>query len=193
MVNKLNRYDTLEGFGAAHTAAQWAELLDIPFRILQYYVKSERLSVEQIYARYGYRYQAPKPKTRKPRMGRHMIQTQERMYWLLLLSGYIGPDDDRECVSVESVGTNRNHRVLFKGNLVGVYNYETCSLRLNGGDILPLWKLELEDARIRQGPTGLWVTHPETRRLLAPAQTWTDSEEIQPSEYDYIVAKHRTR
>ena len=84
----MTKYDIFEGFGAKHTAELWAELLGIPFRIFRYYVETEGLTVEGIYKRYGYLYQPPKPKGRKPREGKHMTETRQRMYKLLLISGY---------------------------------------------------------------------------------------------------------
>ena len=184
--------DVLEGFGARHTAKQWAELLGIPFRILHYYIESEGLTVEAIYARYGYVYQAPEPKGRKPRMGAQMLKTQQRMYELLLISGYIGPDDGLDDVQVRAMGTNPQHLVVFKDHKMGVYNYTTGGLRLNSGEGLPLWKLEWEDVKIRRNAMGMWEAHPDTRALMAQELGKKAQGEIQQAEYDRLIDKYKT-
>lgn len=188
----IQKQDTLEGFSASHTASQWSELLGIPFRILKYYMECESLTIEGIYTRYGYTYQAPELKERKSRMGHQMRNTQQRIYELLLLSGYIGPEDDLDSVLVTTWGKNGQHLVNFKGQKVGVYSYRDGGLRLSSGEGLPLWQLDWEDAKIRLNAKGLWEVHSDTRRLLVGPRVKKEMSEPQQTDYDWIMKKHES-
>lgn len=188
----MDKNTRFEGFGANHTAGMWAELLDIPLYIFRYYVESEKLTVEDIYRRYGYLYQAPAEKERKPRQGSRMAETQQRIHLLLVLSGYVEarPGD----IVVKAIDKNGNHRVDYQRRLLGVYNYRDGTLRLKNGEGLPLRELEAAevDAMIQRAPDGFWVLHPDTRRMLSHRAVGASEREVTQAEYDLIAAKNPT-
>lgn len=179
-------HEMVEGFGTERTAAEWAGLLDMRLSLFLYCTKTEGMTVERLYEFRGLKYKPPKK--RKPRESEAMLRTKERMRILLTMSGY-SDDKTLDSIEVRRVGNNGTHAISCMGELLGLYAYRSGRLKLSGGQGLPLFELEWEDARIRQNKDGLWEPHPDTSALLIRRALPTTGE-ISQSEYDFIIAEH---
>lgn len=179
-------HEVIAGFGVEHTATEWANLLDMKLSLFLYCTKTEGMTVEKLYELRGFKYQPPKQ--RKPRESQAMLKTKERMRILLIISGY-GDNDTLDSIEVKRVGNNGLHAVSCMGKPLGAYKYRSGRLTLSGGQGIPLWDMEWEDARICQNSAGLWEPHPETKTLLVKRKL-SKPAEINQSEYDYLIQKH---
>lgn len=175
--------EVLPGYGAQHTAAEWAKLLDMKTSLFLYLTKTEGMTVEQVYEFRRMKYQPPKQ--RKPRISEAMQRTKERMKILLDVSDY-GDEHTWDTIEVKRVGNNGHHAVIYNGDLLGVYAYRTGGLKLSGGQGIPLWDMEYEDAKVRRNEEGLWEPHPDTIAIMANRQIPAVTEDSR-KYYDSIT------
>lgn len=150
-------------YGENLSIYEWAERLGVTVDLLYLCLEAGK-SIAEIHVLLGKPYTPPK--TRKPRESAQMIRTKERMAILLEMSEITDRVTAIDDITVERVGTHSLHGVYYNGSMLGVYNYKDGSLRLSGGQGIPLWSLEWEDAKVIQGPDGRWHPHPDTRRRI---------------------------
>lgn len=164
-----------EGFGEYRSAADWARIVGVHRATFGRYLQ-QGMTVEEIFATRCviYRGHEAVGTYRKPRQSATMKETQETIYNLLMLSGYV-LDEKLDSVEVRPTN-NQRHLVAFKGRPFGVYNYKTGELRLSKGTGIPLKLPGLEDVRVVRNQLGLWEPHPATTKevlTLQGAQTLT--------------------
>lgn len=157
---------TLEGFGDHRSADTWARIAGIPRSTFYRYIKEGR-TVEDIFKLHGLTYVSENPavETRKPRYGKRMAESQQTMYALLLVSGYIRSEGP-EVVDVRLLNKNSKHAINFNGKPFGVYNYKSGELLLSSGEGIPLNKIDPEVVRVLRNSRGKWELHPDTRKHM---------------------------
>lgn len=184
---KRTAEEILTGYGAQHTAAEWAKLLDMKTGLFLYLTHTEGMTVEQVYEFRKMKYQPPKK--RKPRISEAMERTKERMKILLDVSDY-GDEDTWETIEVKRVGYNGIHAVSYLGKPLGTYKYRTGQLRLSGGQGIPLWDMEWEDAKICQNDAGLWEPHPDTHAIMQKRAIRSNADDMKVLDaYEHAVEK----
>lgn len=150
-------------YGEEFSASEWAERLEVEVDLIFLCLQAGK-SIADIHVLLKKPYEPPK--TRKPRESAQMLQTKERMAILLEVSGVADRSEAMGALTVQRLGNNGWHRVLFEGLVLGNYNYRNGSLRLSGGQGLPLWSLEQENAKVTQDADGLWQPHPDTQKHI---------------------------
>lgn len=167
----------IKGYGVELSTSEWAERLGLNASDVSYYVDQKGLTIEELFTLRGSKYKPPRP--RKPREGKKMLETKERIGILLEVSGFIDRNDT-EGIDVRWVSPGTWHSVHFNGQPLGAYNYKTGVLRLSGGQSIPLWELDWEEAKVVQDEEGLFHPHPNTHIVLVNkalnAETPSDTE-----------------
>lgn len=153
-------------YGEERTATEWAKLLRVETELILLCVSAGK-TIGEIYGLLNKPYPKPAEKKRKPRESAAMIQTKERMAILLEVSGIAERNNAMKEIEVRRVGTHTTHAVAYEGRPLGVYNYKTGGLQLNGGQGVNLWDLEWEDVKVELRASGKWYLHPDTQGLLA--------------------------
>lgn len=149
----------IKGYGVELSTREWADRLGLNAFDVVYYVEHKGLTIEELFALRGAKYEPPRP--RKPREGKKMLETKERMGLLLEMSGFIDRNDT-EGIDVRWLESGRRHSVHFNGQHLGDYNYKTGVLRLSDGQGIPLWELDWEEAKVVQDEDGIFHPHPDT-------------------------------
>lgn len=152
--------------GEWRSSSEWAKLLGVETELILICANAGK-SIGDICALLKKVPPEPEEKKRKPRESAVMVKTKERMAILLEMSDIADREDAIKAIEVKRVDTHTSHGVYYEGLLLGVYNYRNGDLKLSGGQGVNLWKLEWEDAKVVQSPTGKWHLHPDTRGLVA--------------------------
>lgn len=165
------------GFGEVHGLREWARLLDVNKDTLRYWLTTKKVTIEEFAEKNGIKY-APTIDEGRTRTNR-LAQAEELLNHLFARSGY-----NTELLTCETLSGKRTQRVIYDGEIVGIYNIDTGSLKFKDGydegvnliDYpVPEPKIYRYPARTVDGLHGAehrpaqWGVHPTTKTELVSA------------------------
>lgn len=151
----MTQQELYKGFGEEHTAGTWARLLNVPRNTLWLNLKTG-VTIEEFCSKKGLEYDRTKPKQVRKRM----VRTECLVRRLLEASGY-----DTRPLEVKAIRNKAKHQIIWGGRVLGLYEYNSDTLHLSGGEGIKLASPDWVGASIIYDGL-LWKLSANTKRKI---------------------------